>query len=163
MLKFEVSGAVSSAFGLISVETLGSDAVLTLHQVLGQTAIDLAETQRKQNEKAVTPAQIVIDEMMWLLKLLLRKAPDNMIKSAAIEIVQRAVALKHDMLTERTFFKFIWYDAGSEVDASQMGIRNPRFRRFICVFPGIKCERSVWGKEEELVLLEAVVEALDKK
>jgi hypothetical protein len=102
----------------------------------------------------------MIAEMAVGLAYLLPLTPKERLETALRGIVQRAIALKSDMVTERRYFSFIWYDSGSEVDLESVDARDPESRDFICTFPGIRAERSIWGQKEVIVLVKAAVKLL---
>lgn len=129
------------------------------HQVIGKRAIEFARADKGKYESDL------LATMTHVLRLLLPLSLEKEIEQVLRGIVQRAIALKTDMVTEKTFFSFIWYDAGAEVDVEAIDARHPQSRDLICAFPGIRGVRSVWGRsiwadKETVTLVKAKVEAL---
>jgi hypothetical protein len=134
---------------------------MALHQVIGERAIEFATANKGQYEADV------VASMAYCFRLLLPFTPVEAVELVLKGMVSRAIELKTDMVTEKTFFRFIWYDAGMDLDVKTVDVRDPPGHNLICAFPGIKGVRSLWGRsiwadKQNVTLVKAKVEALRK-
>jgi len=128
----------------MDVESLDPDAALIVNQLIGGKVIELAVAEREKYEEDL------VTTMGQALGFLLPSTPRKSLESNLKGLVRDAIALKDKMAVDRTFFSFIWYDVGGDVNLEAVNIRGSG-RRMVCVFPGIRGERSIWDKKEDLV------------